>query len=1225
MKLPLRHISIRVPWHDSAWNGTVCGDPTGNASCLVLKEIRDSRKDDVEQSNAGLSIEDPKTLRPACMGERGTFMSPFAFHRAVEHPYASFSPPHEVNEPAQFHQPAFSAATIPFRWMMRDNAWSLADELELDVDANREPMDDWLERNTWVQNNDNQRVLLDTFFSAIEPQRSLCFFYAKQTPLSDEDDRVIVGVGRVTDIGPLVPYDYNDKPGLRSYVWDRAVSHSIRPAGGDGFLLPYHDMLARAAEDDSLDLQQFVAAAPADRRIEFSYAGEHLTHDGALAALLACRESLERWKEHSTVSVDPMLEWIDGRLGELWKLRGPTPGLGAVLAAFGFDRANALAYHVTEATGENESPWPYFDALVEDPSPLPLELAKGFTPVIRNTWRTVLADKPERRALIELLARFELTTEQATRFYRIESREPAGLQFTDAELLANPYLLFELDRSRLDAVSIWTVDRGVFPAAAVRDKHPLPPLSAVDDNLDERRIRGLTVAVLEGSAVDGHTLQPRDRVVHAVAEMPLDPPCPLHSDVMDLAESSFAPVVEIAELADGKPAYQLDRLSKVTSTIRREVTSRARGKRHEVTADWRSLLDAELPPLDPSDAQEERARQEKTGALAELASARFSVLVGPAGTGKTTLLKILVRHPDIARGETLLLAPTGKARVRLQQATGHEAKTLAQFLVLAERYDGETGTFKVTGGPKVEGAKTVVVDESSMLTEEQLASLIDSLKGVERLILVGDPRQLPPIGTGRPFVDIVKYLAPADVEGQFPRLGPGYAELTVHRRHLGEVREDLQLAAWFNGQPLAGGDDEIMSRLLLGEQWPTLRFVEWDGADDLRTKLLETLVEELELEGLDDSKGFAKSIGGTESGEYVYFNRGIGEKAEAWQILSPVRGLTHGVRDVNRLVQGTFRKSFLDWARSRTDKIPRPFGAESVVYGDKVINLVNTRRYKVWPKDDALEYVANGEIGVVVGQFKRKGWKGRPNRLEIEFSSQPDYAYTFFPSEFADEASPLVELAYAITIHKSQGSEFELCFLVLPKESRLLSRELLYTALTRQRRRIVVLHEGPLAEIRKFSSDYYSETGRRLTNLFRPPSPVKLKDRFLEEHLIHRSSKDEPMRSKAEVIIADALAAASVEYEYEVPFIGLDGKTRWPDFTIEHDASGITYLWEHCGMLGVPEYAERWERKLEWYGTQGVRPMEDGGGDRATLIITTDDESGGTNSAEIHRLIGEVF
>ena len=86
--------------------------------------------------------------------------------------------------------------------MSRSDAWTLAEQAELDVDPNREPMHGWLEKNAWVQNQANQGALLDGFFSAIERERSLCFFYAKQTPLSDEHDRVLIGVGRVTNVGP---------------------------------------------------------------------------------------------------------------------------------------------------------------------------------------------------------------------------------------------------------------------------------------------------------------------------------------------------------------------------------------------------------------------------------------------------------------------------------------------------------------------------------------------------------------------------------------------------------------------------------------------------------------------------------------------------------------------------------------------------------------------------------------------------------------------------------------------------------------------------------------------------------------------------------------------------------------------------------------------------------------------------------------------------------------
>jgi hypothetical protein len=846
--LPLRHISIRVPWHDNGWSGTICNHAKGNAACLVVREVRENRNDAQEEADGGRSIQDlPENRWPACMGERGTFMSPFAFDRVVKHPYAGFSDEHVVNAPATFHHPAYSAATIPFRWMSRSDAWRLGEDADLDVDPNREPTHGWLERNAWVQDHHNQRALLEGFFSAIERERSLCFFYAKQTPLSDEHDRVLIGVGRVTDVGPLVPYDYTGAEGLRSYVWDRSISHSIRTDGADGFLLPYGEILRQAGEDESLNPADFVAPAPLDRRGEFSYAGEHVTHDGAIAALLAIRESLESWKPHSTASVDSKLDWVDARLGELWSLRGPAPGLGAVLAAFGIARPNAIARHVIEMSGENESPWPLLDSIMDDPTPLPLELAKHLTPMIRNTWRNVRDSNPDRRALLELLARFELTQDQAARLFVTEERTLAGIACTDEEILSNPYLLYEHERGQPDGVSVWTIDRGVFPVPVVREKHPLPERSAVDDALDGRRIRAVTVSVLEESATDGHTVQSRESVVTSIRGLPLDPPCPVHGDVFDLAELQFDPSIVQAEMSDGNAAYQLQRLDQVAKTIRKEVLNRTRAKRHDIGEDWRGLIDSVLPAQGAGDEQEERAREEKASALREIAEARFSVLIGPAGTGKTTLLCALVEHPGVAQGDVLLLAPTGKARVRLQQATNHEAQTLAQFLIRCDRYDERTGAYKVIGQPKVEAPKTVIVDEASMLTEEQLASLIDSLKGVERLVLVGDPRQLPPIGAGRPFVDIVQHLAPANVEGLFPRVGPSYAELTVHRRFQGEIPEDIQLAQWFTGQELAAGDDEIMSRLLSGEEWDRLRFVGWEGADDLREKLLQTVVEELEL------------------------------------------------------------------------------------------------------------------------------------------------------------------------------------------------------------------------------------------------------------------------------------------------------------------------------------------------------------------------------------------
>jgi hypothetical protein len=103
------------------------------------------------------------------------------------------------------------------------------------------------------------------------------------------------------------------------------------------------------------------------------------------------------------------------------------------------------------------------------------------------------------------------------------------------------------------------------------------------------------------------------------------------------------------------------------------------------------------------------------------------------------------------------------------------------------------------------------------------------------------------------------------------------------------------------------------------------------------------------------------------------------------------------------------------------------------------------------------------------------------------------------------------------------------------------------------------------------------------------------------------------------------LSSAGVEYEYEQPLLGPDGIPRYPDFTIEDAESGETYYWEHCGMLGDAGYRKRWEKKLVWYSDQGILPLDEGGGENGTLIITVDSLEGGISSQEIKKLIGEIW
>jgi hypothetical protein len=528
----------------------------------------------------------------------------------------------------------------------------------------------------------------------------------------------------------------------------------------------------------------------------------------------------------------------------------------------------------------------------------------------------------------------------------------------------------------------------------------------------------------------------------------------------------------------------------------------------------------------------------------------------------------------------------------------------------------------------------VIVDEASMLTEDMLGALLDALQGVKRLIFVGDPAQLPPIGAGRPFVDIIAKLRPTDYESRFPRVAPGYAELTIERRQVGAERPDLRLARWFSATPPSAGEDDIFCAG--DDEHPTLRFVRWDKPEDFQPKLLKVLAEELKLDGADDQRGFNRAVGATSTGEYDYFNStrndslGAVKEIEAWQILSPLRGMPFGVGDINRQIHERFRARFMELASRQWNRpIPKPLGVERIVYGDKVINLGNHRRdgKRVYPQEGAIGYLANGEIGVVVGQWKTAKMKGSPSILKVEFSSQTGFTYDFYGSDFREEGDVALELAYALTVHKAQGSQFGLVILVLPEGHPIISRELIYTALTRHQHRLVVMHQGQRSLLKEFTAPHRGETARRRTNLLSDCRMVEFPQVkgsvFLQDGLIHRTSKGLAVRSKSELLIAEAFLSTGVAFEYEKP-LTLGGATRYPDFTIEDEISGRTVYWEHLGMLDREDYRASWEKKLAWYRANGIHPASESKSGAPMLVTTADSAENGLDMAQVKKLIAEV-
>jgi ATP-dependent exoDNAse (exonuclease V) alpha subunit len=1216
---PLRHLSVRVPWHDAGWAGVVCNAPQLNGACVKLKRIAGLKRDDIEQGIHGESLETlPAGQWPCCVEERATFMAPFEMEQTKRHALADKNPKHYGHFiPTTQRYPAYSAGIVPFRWMMRENMDGYRDLYELDVDDAREP--DLGYTTSWIHEAANQNALLDGFANHLQTEESLCFFYAKHVPFVEGTGRILIGVGRIKGIGELKEYGRNGD-GMRGMVWERPIQHSIRPTGKDGFLVPYYEILKRAEEDPSLDLERFTAKAPDEHWDEFSYASELVTHDGAIAALLSLDIALNRMESELGIFTGWQRLWIHDELVRLWKVRGPFPGLGAVLSAFGLSRGIFVAHALQQKAGENKDPWPLVDAAFAAPASV---LAKDLQRDLKELAPTWKGLAPERKALLRLLSRFELTKAQAVALYDDGSRKKCRWDATDREILQNPYRIYEISRHDPEGVRLLTIDRGVFPEDTVRLQHPLEPPSGLESAVDLRRVRAFTISTLEDAALNGHTLLPQDQVVISITSKPVRPACPVTGDMLAARVKDMKPEIESAQM-EKSIGLQLDRYKTIREIVRNELR-RMTGARHKVNADWASLLDAALQKkgVGPAmDTEDKRARQEKVVALHELAEARFSVLVGPAGAGKTTVLGVLCESSQIQADGILMLAPTGKARVRMQQLAGGGGKafTIAQFLNQNGRYDGRSSRYITSDRPKATGFGTVIVDESSMLTEDMLGAMFDALAGVKRYIFVGDPAQLPPIGAGRPFVDIIAKLRPADYESKFPRVSIGFAELTIERRQVGAERPDLRLARWFSTAPPSAGEDDVF--FAGAEEHPTIRFVEWEKPDDFQRKLVDVLVQELKLSSATDFRGFNRALGATVAGEYDYFNAtrngktGAVSAVEAWQILSPLRGMPFGVSDINRQIHQAFRASFLDLASRQPWQrpIPKPMGAERIVYGDKIINLGNHRRdgRKVYPQEGAIGYLANGEVGIAVGL-----WKPASKILKVEFSSQPGYTYDFYGSDFREEGDAALELAYALTIHKAQGSQFKLVILVLPEGHPILSRELIYTALTRHQDRVVVMHQGPRTMLKDFSAPHRSETARRMTNLLQDECRmVEFKQTkgsvFMQEGLVYRTSTGIAVRSKSELLVYETLLNAKIQPEYEKALM-LGGSTRYPDFTIADEISGRTVYWEHLGMLERDDYRKSWEKKLAWYRANKVRPADEpsvvAGDDENGILVTTQETS----------------
>jgi hypothetical protein len=309
------------------------------------------------------------------------------------------------------------------------------------------------------------------------------------------------------------------------------------------------------------------------------------------------------------------------------------------------------------------------------------------------------------------------------------------------------------------------------------------------------------------------------------------------------------------------------------------------------------------------------------------------------------------------------------------------------------------------------------------------------------------------------------------------------------------------------------------------------------------------------------------------------------------QVLSPFRGDDHGTDRLNLTLQSLLNRQ---WAEK--------FAIDTITLFDKVIQFINRPKSNPiyaynWEKgkNETME-VFNGDMGFVYPHPFDKKKLPYMNRLEhfsVKFKGKEHFSVGYGSGLGRTEKGRLIkekpienlELAYAISVHKSQGSEFDTVYLVLPKrKNTTLSMELLYTAVTRAQSKLVLFIQDDISTLSCLTKVERSAVRRINSSVFKfSPLPEQLSylPEYYEEYKVIATLEDYFVRSKSEALIANVLHTTGLDFSYEKPLFAPDGTMYLPDFTIIFQ--GNEYYWEHWGLLDKSKYNAHTEQKIKWY------------------------------------------
>ncbi len=1219
------HLTVRMAWHDNGWNGKVCCDPVNNTYCTGVHSLLsgriEKRKDTTYESKDGISnnyIEPnfaPENV-PPCYWSINAF-SDKGFHVKHHHPFKKVK--HTIDDTVL----PYSVFTWPFKLSF------------VHSEDNKK-----VHGNYWP---DLEQRIRD-FTGKFKKDKSVVFFYANyDNPVSADDMKyLLLGCSVVENIRMADHFPFSQKEldwigkgkassNMKNFPtlnWAVQVTHQNDKA----ILLPYREYIAHVdkypEEFEKLNDIKVVIDEPSLVR-SFKYVSMDIDDDKCLYLLYKLRKSILKIREHNRHVITSDLKDEEARIEEMiqmvWEKRGIYPSLAKVLSYFLKKDCTSLSNAIIPLLSKDNDLLIFFEKAFKEDIPDELE-------DYLDDFDDLLGKREFERhykAFLKL-ALFNLTEHQVKRI--ITSYHDTIIK----GLETNPYLIYEyyvpappkndLDIPDLqdEPIDVYKIDVGMIPDSRFVKRHR--KIQNVRESSPER-IRSLIIEYLWGLEGAGHTYDNLRTIVKNISEYPLI----FHTEasidqngILDLEDeykSHFQERLHMEPVGEEKYVY-LKELYRAETRIKERIVHLLNRNAHtDVGNDFKTHIDNSVSKLKDKikDFDENSFREEREKLYKNIFSQSLFLLTGKPGSGKTYETSQVIKQLKSLNQGLEILAPTGKAALRITENikanTGLEIKADTIDRYIYENgfwwaYEDWDRLYDLPDNEKIT-VTNLIIDESSMIDLQKLYILFSIIKFNDeypkRVVFVGDENQLPPIGFGKPFHDIITHVLSNEslYERNYIHLATNcrqendlniiklaeafsdknrYFEESLNLLYQrGNVSDGLAVNYWKTKEELQKLIVSTIQSLLKNELTAESSFI--DNALANPTTEDEVYLEHLENRkdlidtALADGSDVAKFnlLHGLYENGYVPnknndFRRNI--MLEKLQLLSPYRPDFFGVLGLNKLIQHNFR----DISYKDPDT--------NFYHSEKLIRVSNY--YSGYGRNKKL-ILSNGSIGIVTSH------SGGEKKY---FFKDADWVLKWIDEE------EQFDLAYSITVHKSQGSDFDNVFLVIPNKLNMLNKELIYTALTRSKQRLFLFIYDEIDNL-LIKAKGVSTLLTRQSSIFDKPEDKRLK--------YYPRKGEKPVRSKGEYIIHKALQRSGLTFEYEEELRLANLKYPiHPDFVIKLE-DGTKIYWEHLGMLDTRKYFNDWIKRRKDYTEHNI----------FDFVVTTDDMNG-IKEEELDKLIDDI-